>query len=247
MRFLPLTLGLILLSAPALAQITVINEDGSKTTFNPGETATTKPAPAPKAEPEQKPEDTPKQAEQKSEPKPEPKAKTEVDPEPQPIKEQQAPAPAQKQKAEPKPAPAPKAEPKKEPLPAAPKSQPVEKPQPAEKTQAEPQHILDTIEWGAPPVPPRKPVYEQAAPTSSKSASKPIIPPSPRDIRVISQNTAIGIALDHAPPAKDFKVFANEHKGKPAYSVMFRTDDGPYEVLVDAVTGRILDKGYLQY
>ena len=241
MRFLPLTLGLILLSAPALAQITVINEDGSKTTFNPGETATTKPAPAPKAEPEQKPQDTPKQAEPKSVPKPAPKSEAE----PEPVKEQQT--PAQKQKAEPKPAPAPKAEPKKEQPPAAPKSQPVEKPQPAGKTLAEPQHILDTIEWGAPPVPPRKPVFEQAAPISSESASKPIIPPSPRDIRVISQNTAIGIALDHAPAAKDFKVFANEYKGKPAYSVMFRTDDGPYEVLVDAVTGRILDKGYLQY
>ena len=211
MRFLPLTIGLFLLSAPALAQITVINEDGSQTTFSPGQETATKlpPAPEPEVQKAPEPEPTPQaeetQPEPEFEPEPKPKAK---EPEPQP-----------KQKPAPKPKTAEK--------------QPVE---------AEPVHILDTVEWEAPPVPPRKPLYEVAEPVPEK----PIIPPHPREIKVISQNTAIGIALDKAPPSKDFKVFAQEYKGKPAYSVMFRTEDGPYEVLVDAVTGRILDKGYLQ-
>ena len=210
MRFLPLTLGLFLLSAPALAQITVINEDGSQTTFSPGQETATKPAPTP-----------------------EPEVQKEPEPAPEPTIEEIVP----ETENEPEPVPEPKSEPLQEP---APKPKAAESP-PVE-TQAEPVHILDTVEWEAPPVPPRKPVFKVAEP----APAKPIIPPHPRDIKVISQNTAIGIALDKAPPSKDFKVFAQEYKGKPAYSVMFRTEDGPYEVLVDAVTGRILDKGYLQ-
>lgn len=213
MRFLPLTLGLFLLSAPALAQITVINEDGSQTTFAPGQETATKPAPAPE---------------------PEVQKSQEPEPEPLPIAKETQPEPM------PKPEPAPKTENSK----PEPPKEPAPKPKAAEKqpVETEPVHILDTVEWEAPPVPPRKPVFEVAAP----APAKPIIPPHPRDIKVISQNTAIGIALDKAPPSKDFKVFAQEYKGKPVYSVMFRTEDGPYEVLVDAVTGRILDKGYLQ-
>ena len=157
------------------------------------------------------------------------------------FKKHQSPSLHLKQKRHiPDPEPKPKA---KEPEPQ-PKQKPAPQPKAAEKqhVEVEPVHILDTVEWEAPPVPPRKPLYEVAEPVPEK----PIIPPHPREIKVISQNTAIGIALDKAPPSKDFKVFAQEYKGKPAYSVMFRTEDGPYEVLVDAVTGRILDKGYLQ-
>lgn len=217
MRFLPLTIGLFLLSAPALAQITVINEDGSQTTFSPGQETATKLPPAPEPEVQKAPE--PEPTPQAEETQPEPEFEPEPIPDPEPKPKAKEPEPQPKQKPAPKPKTAEK--------------QPVE---------AEPVHILDTVEWEAPPVPPRKPLYEVAEPVPEK----PIIPPHPREIKVISQNTAIGIALDKAPPSKDFKVFAQEYKGKPAYSVMFRTEDGPYEVLVDAVTGRILDKGYLQ-
>jgi len=86
----------------------------------------------------------------------------------------------------------------------------------------------------APPVPGRKP----APMTAAEIAAIP--PPSLND--VIHQNEAVGIALKYAPPSRDFRVLRRLHNGQPVYAVLFRTDNGVYEVVVDAFSGRVLEK-----
>lgn len=85
-----------------------------------------------------------------------------------------------------------------------------------------------------PPVPGRKPVPM----TPQEIAAIP--PPGLDD--VIHQNEAVGIALKYAPPSKDFRVLRRLHDGQPVYAVLFKTETGVYEVVVDAFSGGVLAK-----
>lgn len=86
----------------------------------------------------------------------------------------------------------------------------------------------------APPVPGRKP----APMTPEEIAAVP--PPSLDD--VIHQNEAVGIALKYAPPSKDFRVLRRLQDGLPVYAVLFKTETGVHEVIVDAFSGSVLEK-----
>ena len=86
------------------------------------------------------------------------------------------------------------------------------------------------------PVPARKP--ERAAAASDPAGVSSVSAPG----AVISQNEAVGIAISHAPPARDFKVFRAMHDNSPVYAIVFKTDKGDFEVLVDAYTGNVVKK-----
>jgi len=77
---------------------------------------------------------------------------------------------------------------------------------------------------------------------------KPLLPQKIRRVAgdlppemAIPKNLAIATAVQHAPPARDFKVQRRVHGGIPVYAVIFRTEDGPYTVLVDARSGKIVE------
>ncbi len=57
---------------------------------------------------------------------------------------------------------------------------------------------------------------------------------------IITGDQALSIALENAPPASSFKMSGRLHEGKPVFAVMFETDSGPYEILVDAQTSEII-------
>lgn len=86
----------------------------------------------------------------------------------------------------------------------------------------------------APPLPGRKP--QPMTPEEIAAIS----PPSLDD--VIHQNEAVGIALKYAPPSKDFRVLRRLQDGRPVYAVLFKTEIGVHEVVVDAFNGSVLDK-----
>ena len=118
------------------------------------------------------------------------------------------------------------------------------------------------------PAPVKEEIVEEAAPEPVKEKSrkkdvakaveaqralpypahKPATPkgyeqePPPAPDALISQNAAVGIAIKHAPPASDFKVFRAMHNSRPVYSIVFKTDYGDREVLVDAFTGDVVKK-----
>lgn len=59
----------------------------------------------------------------------------------------------------------------------------------------------------------------------------------------ISEDMALQIALDVAPPSRGFRVSLQSLEDKPVYAVLFRTHEGPYEVLVDGQSGKVLSSG----
>ena len=78
-------------------------------------------------------------------------------------------------------------------------------------------------------VPPRKP-HRQVMPSG----------------QVITKDKALYIALSEAPPSRDVQVYSVQSERGAAYSVLFKTDEGAYEVLVDAGSGVILNSGAVQ-
>ena len=62
----------------------------------------------------------------------------------------------------------------------------------------------------------------------------------------ITKDKALYIALNEAPPSRDVQVYSVQSEAGPAYSVLFRTEEGAYEVLVDAGSGVILNSGTVQ-
>ena len=56
----------------------------------------------------------------------------------------------------------------------------------------------------------------------------------------ITPALAMSIAIDHAPPSSDMKIFRSEYEGQPAFAVVFKTEEGFEEVLVDSVSGKVL-------
>ena len=87
------------------------------------------------------------------------------------------------------------------------------------------------------PVPGRKPLRTPAS--MARVDEVPDSFPLPQG-GVIPQNRAVAIAIDRAPPARDFDVFRRMHGDRRVYAVVFRTDSGPYEVLVDAQSGDVV-------
>ncbi len=53
----------------------------------------------------------------------------------------------------------------------------------------------------------------------------------------ITEDVAIAIALDTAPPSQGFNVYHGAHRDQPVFVITFKTDDGPYQVLIDAWGG----------
>jgi outer membrane biosynthesis protein TonB len=68
------------------------------------------------------------------------------------------------------------------------------------------------------------------------------IPPG----QALTQREAELIAMDSAPPSSGFTTVMQSYKGKDAYVVTFKTDDGPYDVLIDALTGDVLVSAYVE-
>ena len=56
----------------------------------------------------------------------------------------------------------------------------------------------------------------------------------------ITPALAMSIAIDHAPPSSDMKIFRSDYQGQSVYAVVFKTDEGFEEVLVDSITGKVL-------
>ncbi len=125
-----------------------------------------------------------------------------------------------------------------------PKAAPVKKvsapaPAPVKKEKPVPVVEIPKEETGTftriPPPPGRKPLKNAAPATETAAPSKSL-----REQDIITRNEAIGIAIKYAPPASDFKVFQRMFEGGPVYAVVFKTEGGVHEVLVDAFTGEIV-------
>lgn len=103
----------------------------------------------------------------------------------------------------------------------------------------------------APPQPALTKKAKPKASTASKVSKAPkapqvVVPPQmpvQRDIQrgdQITRAQAILIALDYAPPSSDVEGFISEFEGVPAYSVIFKIEDGFHEVILDQSTGQVL-------
>lgn len=86
-----------------------------------------------------------------------------------------------------------------------------------------------------PPVPPRPPVQKQI-----RDAEGEVL------VREISERMAASIALETAPASTGFTSSRQSYKGLDVYVVTFKTPDGPYDVLVDVVTGDVVVQGYVE-
>ncbi len=87
----------------------------------------------------------------------------------------------------------------------------------------------------APPVPPRPPAQKEI-----RDAEGEVI------VREISERMAASIALETAPPSTSFTSMRQSYKGADVYVVTFKTPEGPYDVLVDVVTGDVVVQGYVE-
>lgn len=111
------------------------------------------------------------------------------------------------------------------------------------------------------------PTIERVAKPSSRPKIKPTVKPQARKVRkdalalipprkphrqvlpageVITKDKALYIALNEAPPSRDVQVYSVQGDRGAAYSVLFKTEEGAYEVLVDAGSGVILSSGAVQ-
>lgn len=81
------------------------------------------------------------------------------------------------------------------------------------------------------PPPPKSFVYEALA--AEAAAARAEGEPIPR-------NEAIAIAIRNAPPARDFRVRQVMFGDRPVYAVIFRTERGESEIIVDAFTGDVV-------
>lgn len=87
----------------------------------------------------------------------------------------------------------------------------------------------------APPVPPRPPAQKQIGDAEGEVV-----------VREISERMAASIALETAPASTGFVSSRQSYKGADVYVVTFKTPDGPYDVLVDVVTGDVVVQGYVE-
>lgn len=94
---------------------------------------------------------------------------------------------------------------------------------------------------------PRKPVQKAALPSPTPAPVREIVKPPPlpiqRDIQsgaAITRGRAVSIALGYAPPSSDVEVFRSVFEGQDVFAVVFKTEDGFHEVLVDSRSGKVL-------
>ncbi len=242
-------LALLILAAlgmPARAEegaIRIVNPDGSVTVFKmPGaELAPEQPA----GEPEMKPAEPPVKKQQERPVAKPVKKIPEAKPEKVEHEEKAAPdmtAPPPEKESKPEPAP----EPAKKKFPKAVKNEkpPVPAPSPVKK-----KAVPARVSKKGVPLPGRKPevllpssMQPSAREAEKKESRRSERKADPDDVTAgtISENEAIGIAIAHAPPSRDFEVFYQMNSGRRIYAVIFNTEAGPYRVIVDAETGAIL-------
>ncbi len=78
------------------------------------------------------------------------------------------------------------------------------------------------------PMPSRKPYAES-------QSGEPV-----EEGTVITKKIATAIALEIAPPSRSLIVQNRVMNERPVYAVIFKTEDGPYEILVDGLSGKVL-------
>lgn len=91
---------------------------------------------------------------------------------------------------------------------------------------------------------------------SKKEKQKHPTPPRPPQQKAVQQDLppgaeitermATSIAFDHAPPSSDFSTVRQQYQGKDVYVVTFQTENGPFDVLVDTMTGAVLVAAYVE-
>lgn len=110
-------------------------------------------------------------------------------------------------------------------------------PKPAAKPAVKKAKVMKRV-----PLPGRKPVRDVAVGegASVPDVGAPLAPSQPD--AGISKERALSIALEKAPPAREFEV--NERGD--VYAVLFKTEDGAQEVIVDRYTGEILSSKSLE-
>ncbi len=84
---------------------------------------------------------------------------------------------------------------------------------------------------------------KKAAPPPPKVVTPPPLPVQ-RKIQsgaAITRGKAISIALAYAPPSSDVEVFSTNYEGVDVFAVVFKTEDGFHEVLIDNQTGKVLE------
>jgi uncharacterized membrane protein YkoI len=82
----------------------------------------------------------------------------------------------------------------------------------------------------------------EAAARADAKAVKQSLPPGTE----ISERQATSIAMDAAPASSGFTSSRQTYQGKPVYVVTFKTDEGPYDVLVDAASGAVVVSAYVE-
>lgn len=80
--------------------------------------------------------------------------------------------------------------------------------------------------------------------TMLKPRKKPVQQKTVVNNQPIPRNMALSLAINEAPPANDFQIFKNYQGDIPIYQVLFHTDNGFYEVQIDAFEGIIIQSGY---
>lgn len=97
-----------------------------------------------------------------------------------------------------------------------------------------------------------QPKQQESVPSQRLAKEHVQVPPRKPHRQVISngeqitKDKALYIALSEAPPARDVQVKAIETSQGNDFSVIFETDDGGYEVLVDGLSGVIKHSGAIE-
>lgn len=132
-----------------------------------------------------------------------------------------------------------KVEPKKE----------VAKKEAAKKTSKPVQAKVDPIHVAPPKKPQHIPSKKQAAIKTENPVQqqKPDLVQNDRildNAQPVTRSQALSLAIDSAPPAEDFEIFEQMQGQRQIYQVLFRTENGPYEVQIDVLSGSILYSDY---
>jgi hypothetical protein len=88
----------------------------------------------------------------------------------------------------------------------------------------------------------KKPNHPKPPRVPTQKAVKNSLPPGTE----ISERQATSIAMDAAPASSGFTSSRQIYQGKPVYVVTFKTDEGPYDVLVDAASGAVVVSAYVE-
>lgn len=134
---------------------------------------------------------------------------------------------------------------------------------PRVETRTKPAPRVDTADPVVPKIERVAPPTSQPKTKMAKPKTKPAVKKRPKDVLAlvpprkphrqlmpagepITKDKALYIALAEAPPSRDVQVFPVQSEQGLAYSVLFKTEDGMYEVLVDGASGLIMNSGTVQ-